>query len=205
MAKHSYHPTPPRRKMILFPYKPLFMLLRKLRGKVLSPPMRKAAIWMKLIFFVLFLFSEIVIHTGTCLIFYKQLMEHPEWLSSTWKWSTRKSYLYVQDCIDAMLHVVEKHTAREAKHHTQVYNLGTTEFVAVSGKHFESSAMNLVLIRTAIHGRGAWMDCAIVPLSFWIQERFETQDGSLSLRFKKESLERFGGLESNPWIYGARK
>ena len=37
----------------------------------------------------------------------------------------RKSYLYVQDCVDAILHVVRKQTAKDAKHHTQIYNLGT--------------------------------------------------------------------------------
>src|SRR3954467_177659 len=41
----------------------------------------------------------------------------------------RKSYLYVQDCVDAILHAIGQHTARDAKHRTQIYNLGTAEFV----------------------------------------------------------------------------
>ena len=64
--------------------------------------------------------------------FYKQLLEHPDRLRVLGDGTQRKSYLYVKDCLDAMLHVTRAHTARDAKHHTQVYNLGTPEFVEVN-------------------------------------------------------------------------
>ncbi len=63
--------------------------------------------------------------------FYQQLLEHPEWLRVLGDGSQRKSYLYVQDCVDAILHVTRKATAAAAPHRTQVYNLGTTEYVKV--------------------------------------------------------------------------
>src|SRR5438034_10668122 len=64
--------------------------------------------------------------------FYQQLLEHPDRLRVLGDGLQRKSYLYVQDCIDALLHVTRRATARDAKHHTQIYNLGTPEYVQVN-------------------------------------------------------------------------
>ena len=63
--------------------------------------------------------------------FYKQLLEHPDHLRVLGDGSQRKSYLYVQDCLEAMLHVSRMGTARGAKHGVQVYNLGTEEYCQV--------------------------------------------------------------------------
>ncbi|HEY4988366.1 MAG TPA: NAD-dependent epimerase/dehydratase family protein, partial [Opitutaceae bacterium] len=64
--------------------------------------------------------------------FYKQLTEHPGSLRVLGDGTQRKSYLYVQDCIDAILHVTREGTAKDAPHRTQIYNLGTTEYVQVN-------------------------------------------------------------------------
>jgi UDP-glucose 4-epimerase len=63
--------------------------------------------------------------------FCKQLREHPDHLRVLGDGSQRKSYLYVQDCLDAMLHVIERRTAAAAPHRLQVYNLGTDEYCEV--------------------------------------------------------------------------
>ncbi len=63
--------------------------------------------------------------------FYKQLLDHPDHLRVLGDGSQRKSYLYVGDCIAALMHVVKTGTAKTAKHRVQVYNLGTDEFVTV--------------------------------------------------------------------------
>jgi UDP-glucose 4-epimerase len=64
--------------------------------------------------------------------FYKQLLEHPDHLTVLGNGRQRKSYLYVQDCVDAILHVVDGRTAEKAKHRVQVYNLGTSEYCQVT-------------------------------------------------------------------------
>ncbi|HXA14348.1 MAG TPA: NAD-dependent epimerase/dehydratase family protein, partial [Opitutaceae bacterium] len=64
--------------------------------------------------------------------FYQQLLAHPAWLKILGDGTQRKSYLYIQDCIDAILHVTRRGTARDAKHHVQIYNLGTPEYVRVN-------------------------------------------------------------------------
>jgi len=59
--------------------------------------------------------------------FYKQLKEHPEFLDVLGNGKQRKSYLYIQDCIDAILFAVEK-----SKDKVSVYNLGTDEYCEVN-------------------------------------------------------------------------
>jgi len=58
--------------------------------------------------------------------FYKQLQIHPDYLDVLGNGKQRKSYLYVQDCIDAMLLAAEK-----AQHKVNIFNLGTDEYCEV--------------------------------------------------------------------------
>jgi UDP-glucose 4-epimerase len=69
---------------------------------------------------------------GHVLDFYRQLVEHPDRLKILGDGTQRKSYLYVQDCLSAMLHVMGLHTAMKAKHRVEIYNLGTDEYVRVN-------------------------------------------------------------------------
>jgi UDP-glucose 4-epimerase len=69
---------------------------------------------------------------GHVLDFYKQLVMDPKKLKVLGDGLQRKSYLYVGDCLTAMLHVIGLQTAKTAKHRVQTYNLGTEEFVQVN-------------------------------------------------------------------------
>jgi UDP-glucose 4-epimerase len=64
---------------------------------------------------------------GHILDFYKQLSEHPEHLDVLGDGRQRKSYLYVLDCVDAMLLAIERGDAR-----VNIYNLGTDEYCTVT-------------------------------------------------------------------------
>ena len=64
---------------------------------------------------------------GHIVDFCKQLRDHPDVLHVLGNGKQRKSYLYVQDCIDAILTVIEKSTAK-----TTVLNLGTDEYCQVN-------------------------------------------------------------------------
>jgi UDP-glucose 4-epimerase len=69
---------------------------------------------------------------GHVLDFYRQLLEHPDYLRVLGDGSQKKSYLYVQDCIDAMHHVIQLGGAKTSKHRVEVYNLGTAEYCQVT-------------------------------------------------------------------------
>lgn len=55
--------------------------------------------------------------------FYKQLQLHPDYLDVLGNGKQRKSYLYVQDCIDAMLLAIERAPGK-----VSIFNLGTDEY-----------------------------------------------------------------------------
>jgi UDP-glucose 4-epimerase len=59
--------------------------------------------------------------------FYQQLAEHPERLHVLGNGHQRKSYLYVQDCIDAIFTALEK-----AHGKVNIFNLGTDEYCEVN-------------------------------------------------------------------------
>ncbi len=59
--------------------------------------------------------------------FFKQLREHPEELYVLGNGRQRKSYLYVHDCVDAMLLAVEKAAGK-----VNIFNLGTDEYCEVN-------------------------------------------------------------------------
>ena len=64
---------------------------------------------------------------GHILDFHKQLREHPEHLDVLGDGKQRKSYLYVRDCVEAMLLAVEGVSAR-----LSIFNLGTDEYCSVN-------------------------------------------------------------------------
>lgn len=59
--------------------------------------------------------------------FYKQLLDHPDRLDVLGDGHQRKSYLYVQDCITAILLAIEKATKK-----INILNLGTDEYCEVN-------------------------------------------------------------------------
>jgi UDP-glucose 4-epimerase len=64
---------------------------------------------------------------GHVLDFYKQLLAHPERLDVLGNGRQRKSYLYVQDCVSAILTAIEK-----AEGKINVFNLGVDEYCEVN-------------------------------------------------------------------------
>ncbi len=64
---------------------------------------------------------------GHVIDFYGQLLKHPEWLYVLGNGHQRKSYLYVHDCIDAILIAIGK-----AEGKVNIFNLGTDEYCEVN-------------------------------------------------------------------------
>jgi UDP-glucose 4-epimerase len=64
---------------------------------------------------------------GHVIDFYRQLLEHPRELHVLGDGAQRKSYLYVQDCIDAIFLALERASGR-----INIFNLGTDEYCRVT-------------------------------------------------------------------------
>lgn len=135
--------------------------------------------------------------------FFRQLMEHRDRLTILGNGTQRKSYLYVQDCIDAMLHVIGMGTVTGAPHGVQIYNLGTEEFCTV--KESIGWICAFVGAQPKLHftggGRGwigdnpfIFLDTKKIRSTGW-RPRYSIQDGV------KCTL---SWLNDNCWVFDAR-
>ncbi len=136
--------------------------------------------------------------------FYKQLVEHPDRLRVLGNGTQRKSYLYVQDCVDAMFHVTGKHTAREAKHRTQVYNLGTPEFVQVNQSiGYICAALGLKPKLEYTGGDRGWIGDN--PFIFLDTKKIQSTGWKPKLTIEQGIIKTLRWLEANRWVYESRK
>ena len=135
--------------------------------------------------------------------FYKQLTEHPDWLRVLGDGSQRKSYLYVQDCIDAILHVVRLQTAATAKHRTQIYNLGTAEYVQVKDSvRYICGALKLNPELRFTGGDRGWIGDN--PFIFLDTKKIQTTGWKPKLTIEQGIIKTLRWLEANRWVYDAR-
>ncbi len=136
--------------------------------------------------------------------FYKQLVEHPDRLRVLGDGKQRKSYLYVQDCLDAMLHVARQHTARDAKHHTQVYNLGTPEFVQVNDSiRAICAALGVKPKLEYTGGDRGWIGDN--PFIFLDTKKIQATGWKPKLTIEQGIVRTLRWLETNRWVYEARR
>ena len=135
--------------------------------------------------------------------FYQQLVEHPDHLRVLGNGTQRKSYLYVQDCIDAILHVTRQATARDAPHHTQIYNLGTPEYVQVNDSiGFICGALGLKPRLDYTGGDRGWIGDN--PFIFLDTKKIQSTGWKPKLTIEQGIVKTLRWLEANRWVYEAR-
>lgn len=131
---------------------------------------------------------------GHLIDFYRQLREHPDVLNVLGNGHQRKSYLHVQDCIDAMLLAHGKAADR-----VNIFNLGTDETCEVNDSIrwiCEHLGVNPRLIYSG--GERGWigdspfifLDCSRIRALGWCPSRSIHQAVLCTLRF----------LEDSPWL-----
>jgi UDP-glucose 4-epimerase len=135
--------------------------------------------------------------------FYRQLLDHPDRLRVLGDGRQRKSYLYVRDCIDAMLHVTRAGTARNARHHTQIYNLGTPEYVQVNESiAVISEALGLRPRLEYTGGDRGWI--GDTPFIYLDTQKIRATAWKPKVTIREAVTKTVRWLQQNPWVYEAR-
>jgi UDP-glucose 4-epimerase len=128
--------------------------------------------------------------------FYKQLIEHPEYLNVLGDGTQRKSYLYVQDCVDAMLHVL----SLKSETKVNIYNLGTNEYVQVNESvRFILEHLNLKPEIRYSGGNKGWIGDN--PFIFLDTAKIRNTRWNAKLTIKQGVISTLTWLQKNQWVY----
>ena len=128
--------------------------------------------------------------------FYKQLIEHPEYLNVLGDGTQRKSYLYVQDCVDAMLHVL----SLKSETKVNIYNLGTNEYVQVNDSvRFILEHLNLKPEIRYSGGNKGWIGDN--PFVFLDTAKIRNTGWNAKLTIKQGVISTLTWLQKNQWVY----
>ena len=130
--------------------------------------------------------------------FYKQLMENPNELKVLGNGKQRKSYLYIKDCISAMLTIIQKE-----KGNVSIYNLGTDEYCEVNqsiGWICEYLGLAPKLIYSG--GERGWVGDN--PFIFLECSKLKDLGWSADVSIKDAVVKTVQFIESNKWVYNRR-
>ncbi len=133
---------------------------------------------------------------GHVIDFFRQLKQHPQYLNVLGDGSQRKSYLYVQDCIDVMLRIVETSTEK-----LEIVNLGTAEYCAVSDSiGWICEAMGVTPDLRYSGGKRGWIGDN--PFIFLDTKKAQSFDWKPRLTIREAILKTVAYLEANPdlWV-----
>jgi len=135
--------------------------------------------------------------------FYKQLLDHPDCLKVLGDGTQRKSYLYIQDCLSAMLHVLDAGLAKRAKHRVEVFNLGTDEYVRVNDSiRFISAHLGLQPRLEYSGGERGWIGDN--PFIFLDTKKVCATGWKPALTIEQGIIRTLSWLQQNQWVLKQR-
>ena len=135
--------------------------------------------------------------------FYRQLSEHPDRLRVLGDGTQRKSYLYIQDCLAALLHATGQGLAAKSPHRVAVFNLGTPEYCQVKDSiGWICAALGVKPRLEFTGGNRGWigdnpfifLDTKKITASGWAPQLSIEQGIGRTLRW----------LQANRWVYESR-
>ena len=130
--------------------------------------------------------------------FYKSLRADPTKLRILGNGKQRKSYLYVQDCIDAMLLAIAK-----APDKVNIFNLGTDEVVEVNDSvGYLCEALGVRPERTYSGGERGWVGDS--PFILLDCKRIRALGWAPTLTIREGILNTLQYLQTNTWLLEAR-
>jgi UDP-glucose 4-epimerase len=135
--------------------------------------------------------------------FYKQLTDHPDHLKVLGDGTQRKSYLYVQDCLGAMLHVMNARLALKARHRVEVFNLGTDHYVQVNDSiRYLCAALGLKPRLEYTGGERGWIGDN--PFIFLDTKKIRATGWTPALTIEQGIARTLQWLQANRWVYEKR-
>jgi UDP-glucose 4-epimerase len=131
--------------------------------------------------------------------FYRKLCDNPHQIEVLGNGQQRKSYLYVQDCIDAMQLVIEK-----AKEPINIFNLGTDEYCRVDDSlGWICAHLGLNPRRNYSGGERGWIGDN--PFIFLDIARIRSLGWRPKWTIRESVLRTLQYLQANPWVLEHRR
>lgn len=131
--------------------------------------------------------------------FYKSLRDNPSELRVLGNGHQRKSYLYVQDCIDAILTAIAC-----APDKVNIYNLGTEEYCEVNDSiGWITSHLGLDPVRHYTGGERGWIGDS--PFIFLDTSKIRALGWKPKLTIREGIIRTLDFLRVNSWVLDERK
>jgi UDP-glucose 4-epimerase len=126
--------------------------------------------------------------------FYRSLCANPRELRVLGNGRQRKSYLYVQDCIDAMVTTLERANGK-----VNILNLGTDEYCEVNDSiDWITAHLGLDPVRTYTGGERGWIGDS--PFIFLDTARIRSLGWAPKLTIREGVIRTLEFLRTNPWV-----
>jgi UDP-glucose 4-epimerase len=131
--------------------------------------------------------------------FYQQLTTHPDHIDVLGNGKQRKSYLYVQDCVDAILAVIGR-----AEAPVNVYNLGTDEYCEVNDSiGWISAKLGVKPERRYTGGDRGWIGDS--PFIFLDTKKVRSLGWNPKLTIRQGVEKTVDYLRTNEWLFNSRR
>jgi UDP-glucose 4-epimerase len=126
--------------------------------------------------------------------FYRSLREDPTTLRVLGNGRQRKSYLYVHDCIDAMLTAIDRATNR-----VNIFNLGTDEYCEVNDSiGWITGHLGIEPLRHYTGGERGWIGDS--PFIFLDTAKIRSLGWKPKLTIREGIIRTVAYLQENPWV-----
>ncbi len=131
--------------------------------------------------------------------FYKQLLKHPDRLNVLGDGTQRKSYLYVKDCVNAMIHIWKHREKNNKNNRVDIYNLGTAEYCTI--KNSISWICEYLKLKPVLEfggGKQGWIGDN--PFIFLNTSKIQSTGWKSTLSIKEAVNKTVEWLSKNKWI-----
>jgi UDP-glucose 4-epimerase len=140
-------------------------------------------------------------YTHGCVFdFYKQLLKDPKHLHMLGDGKQKKSYLYIQDCIDAIFLAIDK-----SKEKINIFNLGTEEYIQVTPiANIICQELKLKNVKyTYSGGERGWIGDS--PFILLDVKKMKSLGWSPKLTIDQSVRKTINWLKDNQWVFNERK